>query len=78
MDLLDFLGRQTFVNVAPCRLRFGRPRVLLERLTFGRKPDVQLRDLISIVSYQIFVRWIREKEASDAKELSQDKFPVFI
>jgi len=38
MDLFDFLFRQTFVKVAPCRLHFGRPRVLLERLTFGRKP----------------------------------------
>ena len=33
-------------------------------LKFGRKLGVQLRDLISIVSYQAFVRWIREKEAA--------------
>ena len=33
-------------------------------LKFGRKLGVQLRDLISIVSYQTFVRWIREKEAA--------------
>jgi hypothetical protein len=78
MDLFDFLFRQTFVKVAPCRLHFGRPRVLLERLRFGRKPGGQLRHLISIVSYQTFVRRIREKEASDAKELSRDKFPMFI
>ena len=33
-------------------------------LKFGRKLGVQLRELISIVSYQTFVRWIREKEAA--------------
>ena len=37
-------------------------------LKFGRKLGVQLRDLISIVSYQTFVRWIREKEASRAQK----------
>ena len=33
-------------------------------LKVGRKLGVQLRELISIVSYQTFVRWIREKEAA--------------
>ena len=37
-------------------------------LKFGRKLGVQLRDLISIVIYQTFVRWIREKEASHAEK----------
>jgi putative transposase len=37
-------------------------------LKFGRKLGVKLRDLISIVSYQTFVRWIREKEASHAEK----------
>ena len=37
-------------------------------LKFGRKLGVQLRDLISIVSYQTFVRWIRENEASHAEK----------
>ena len=37
-------------------------------LKFGRKLGVQLRDLISIVSYQTFVRWIREREASHAEK----------
>ena len=37
-------------------------------LKFGRKLGVQLRELISIVSYQTFVRWIREKEASHAEK----------
>ena len=41
-------------------------------LKFGRKLGVQLRDLISIVSYQTFVRWIREKEAAHtAKQTSR-------
>ena len=39
-------------------------------LKFGRKLGVQLRDLISIVSYQTFVRWIREKEVSHAEKRS--------
>jgi putative transposase len=37
-------------------------------LKVGRKLGVQLRDLISIVSYQTFVRWIRGKEASHAEK----------
>ena len=41
-------------------------------LKFGRKLGVQLRELISIVSYQTFVRWIREKEAAHiAKQTSR-------
>ncbi len=37
-------------------------------LKFGRRLGVQLRELISIVSYQTFVRWIRQKEASHAEK----------
>ncbi len=37
-------------------------------LQFGRKLGVQLRGLISIVSYQTFVRWIREKETSHTEK----------
>ena len=37
-------------------------------LKCGRKLGVQLWGLISIVSYQTFVRWIREKEASHTEE----------
>jgi putative transposase len=40
-------------------------------LKVGRKLGVQLRNLISIVSYQTFVRWIREKE--DAHTAKQTK-----
>ena len=41
-------------------------------LKFGRKLGVQLRDLISIVSDQTFVRWIRETEAKHtARQLSR-------
>lgn len=41
-------------------------------LKFGRKLGVHLRDLISIVSYQTFVRWIREKAvAHTAKQNSR-------
>lgn len=42
-------------------------------LKFGRKLGVQLRDLISIVSYQTFVRWIREKEAAHAAKQTARK-----
>ena len=44
-------------------------------LKFGRRLGVQLRDLISIVSYQTFVRWIREKEASHAKKKASARKP---
>ena len=44
-------------------------------LKFGRKLGVQLRDLISIVSYQSFVRWIREKEASHAVKNASARKP---
>ena len=44
-------------------------------LKFGRKLGVQLRDLISIVSYQSFVRWIREKEASHAEKKASARKP---
>lgn len=41
-------------------------------LKVGRKLGVQLRDLISIVSYQTFVRWVREKEAAHtAKQVAR-------
>lgn len=41
-------------------------------LKFGRKLGVQLRDLISIVSDQSFVRWIRKKDAAhSAKQTSR-------
>ena len=44
-------------------------------LKFGRKLGVQLRDLISIVSYQTFVRWIREKEAAHAEKNASARKP---
>ena len=44
-------------------------------LKFGRKLGVQLRDLTSIVSYQSFVRWIREKEASHAEKKASARKP---
>ena len=42
-------------------------------LKFGRKLVVQLRDLISIVSYQTFVRWIQEKEKSHTEKEAASK-----
>lgn len=42
-------------------------------LKVGRKLGVQLRDLISIVSYQTFVRWIREKEAAHTAKQTKRK-----
>lgn len=42
-------------------------------LKVGRKLGVQLRNLISIVSYQTFVRWIREKEKSHAENQTASK-----
>ncbi len=47
----------------PLRL-VATPQEKRRLLKFGRKLGVQSRDLISIVSYQSFVRWIREKEAA--------------
>lgn len=45
-------------------------------LKVGRKLGVQLRNLISIVTYQTFVRWIREKEVSHAeKTTASDRKP---
>ena len=40
------------------------PQEKRRSLKFGRRLGVQLRELISIVSYQTFVRWVREQEAS--------------
>lgn len=37
-------------------------------LKFDQKLVVQLRDLISIVSYQTFVHWIRDKEKSHTEK----------
>ena len=42
-------------------------------LKVGRKLGVQLRDLISIVSNQTFVRWIREKEAAHTAKQNSRK-----
>ena len=45
-------------------------------LKFGRRLGVQLRNLISIVTYQTFVRWIREKEAAHTeKKTASDRKP---
>ncbi len=44
------------------------PKERRRLLKFGRKLGVQLRDLISIVSYQSFIRWIREEEAAHAEK----------
>jgi hypothetical protein len=62
-------------NALTTKLTDGWPRVRRRArvrrrrlLKFGRKLGVQLRDLISIVSYQTFVQWIREKEASHAEK----------
>ncbi|MFN5801118.1 MAG: hypothetical protein ACK5AN_26650, partial [Planctomyces sp.] len=45
-------------------------------LKFGRRLGVQLRNLISIVTYQTFVRWIRETEAAHAeKTTASDRKP---
>jgi hypothetical protein len=42
-------------------------------LKFDQKLVVQLRDLISIVSYQTFVRWIRDKEKSHTEKEAASK-----
>ena len=42
-------------------------------LKFKRKLGVHLRDLISIVNYQTFGRWIREKEAAHTAQRNSRK-----
>jgi len=49
------------------------PREKKRLLKAERKIGVQLRDLISIVSYQSFRRWIRETEAAHAAKDSTSK-----